>query len=74
MMEIMESRELIDDAEESNEVINIMEENDERINETVHQLDRLVGQKDWAGVKATAIRLRYLEGIARAAKMWLDNH
>lgn len=91
MMEIMEARELIDDAEEASEVINLMEENDgelgsssaflktdqravEKINETVHQLEKLVGQKDWVSVKAAAIRLRYLEGIARAAKKWLDNH
>lgn len=46
----------------------------EKLNETVYQIEKLVGQKDWAGVKAAAIRLRYLEGIARAAKTWLDNH
>jgi len=46
----------------------------EKLNGTVHQIEKLVGQKDWAGVKAAAIRLRYLEGIARAAKTWLDDH
>ncbi|KAL9716249.1 molecular chaperone [Leucoagaricus gongylophorus] len=73
MMEIMDSREAIDDAEDSSEVINLMEENDEKLNETVHQIEKLVGQKDWVGVKTAAIRLRYLEGIARAAKKWLDS-
>ncbi|KAF9453819.1 Co-chaperone Hsc20 [Macrolepiota fuliginosa MF-IS2] len=74
MMEIMEARELIEDAEEAGELVDLLEDNDGKINETVHQLEKLVGQKDWTGVKAAAIRLRYLEGIARAAKKWLGNH
>ncbi|XP_006454339.1 hypothetical protein AGABI2DRAFT_189610 [Agaricus bisporus var. bisporus H97] len=74
MIEIMKARESVDDAEEAGEVVNLMEENDEKINKTVHQIERLVHEKNWPGAKAATTRLRYLEGVSHAAKQWLDNH
>ena len=41
---------------------------------TVDELEVLVGQEKWEGVKAAAVRLRYLEGIDKAARKWMENH
>lgn len=36
-------------------------------------LESLIAEQDWREVKTAVIRLRYLEGIERAAKEFLDN-
>ena len=41
---------------------------------TVDELEALVGQEKWEGVKVAAVRLRYLEGIDKAARKWMENH
>lgn len=46
----------------------------DKIAETVKELETLFGERDFAAAKGAAIRLRYLTGIRRAAKRWLDNH
>lgn len=43
-----------------------------KMQETVKELEALVGQEQWERVKEAAVRLRYLEGIDRAAKRWSD--
>jgi hypothetical protein len=45
-----------------------------KIQHTVAELEALVGREQWENVKDAAVRLRYLEGIDRAAKKWMDNH
>jgi molecular chaperone HscB len=45
-----------------------------KIQHTVTELEALVGREQWESVKDAAVRLRYLEGIDRAAKKWMDNH
>ncbi|KAF8640373.1 hypothetical protein AX17_000044 [Amanita inopinata Kibby_2008] len=74
MSHIMEAREVIEESEDENEIVRLAEENDAHIQETVGEIERLVGQQDWEGVKAATIRLRYLEGIERAAKRWMESH
>ncbi|EAU92996.2 hypothetical protein CC1G_06716 [Coprinopsis cinerea okayama7 len=74
MMEIMEAREAIDEAEDRAQVEAIFEENTGRVAETIKELEKLVEEEDWPAAKLGAIRLRYLQGIQRAAKRWLDNH
>jgi molecular chaperone HscB len=44
-----------------------------RMKETIAEIERLVERRNWPGVKEAAIRLRYLEGIQRAGKKWIDN-
>lgn len=43
-----------------------------RMNKTIKELESLTENKNWADLKAAAIRLRYLEGIERAAKQYID--
>ena len=43
------------------------------IEDAINELSSDIGRQEWKKTKATAIRLRYLEGIERAAKKWMDN-
>ncbi|KAF9481429.1 Co-chaperone Hsc20, partial [Pholiota conissans] len=76
MMEIMEAREAIDDATSDNvhAIEEILENNRENINTTIQDIRTFAQQHNWADMKAATIRLRYLEGIKRAASKWIDNH
>jgi HSCB C-terminal oligomerisation domain len=44
------------------------------IEDTINELSSDIERREWKKTKATAIRLRYLEGIERAAKKWIDNN
>lgn len=43
------------------------------IEDAINELSSDIERREWKKTKATAIRLRYLEGILRAAKKWMDN-
>lgn len=43
------------------------------IEDVIKELSSDIEQREWKKTKAAAIRLRYLEGIERAAKKWMDN-
>lgn len=36
----------------------------------IQEITDLVAQKDWPAVKAAAIKLKYLQGIEKAAEAW----
>ncbi|KAF8629697.1 hypothetical protein AX15_003317 [Amanita polypyramis BW_CC] len=74
MSHIMEARETVEEGTDKDEIMTLAEDNDTQINKTVMEIEKLTGKRDWIGVKETAIRLRYLEGIRKAARKWLDNH
>ncbi|KAF8168094.1 hypothetical protein B0H34DRAFT_645051 [Crassisporium funariophilum] len=76
MSEIMEAREIIDDAtpQDRSQVEQLVQDNQKSIESTVEELGSLIEKQEWPKVKSVAIRLRYLEGIDRAAKLWMDNH
>ncbi|RDB28426.1 Iron-sulfur cluster co-chaperone protein HscB, mitochondrial [Hypsizygus marmoreus] len=74
MSEIMEARETIEDAENESDVLSVMGETRDGIKSTIDELEGLIGKMQWEDAKSAAVRLRYLEGIERAAKKWLDNH
>ncbi|CAA7265797.1 unnamed protein product [Cyclocybe aegerita] len=76
MAEIMEAREIIDEATPENKAVidELIQMNDENIRETIQTISSLVSEEKWLDVKAAAIRLRYLQGIDRAAKQWMDTH
>ena len=38
-----------------------------KLAETIQEITDLVAQKDWPAVKAAAIKLKYLQGIEKAA-------
>lgn len=43
------------------------------IEDAIIELSSDIERREWKKTKAAAIRLRYLEGIERAAKKWMDN-
>lgn len=43
------------------------------IEDAINELSSDIERREWKKTKATAIRLRYLEGILRASKKWMDN-
>ena len=43
------------------------------IEDAINELSSDIERREWKKTKAAAIRLRYLEGIERAAKKWMDN-
>lgn len=72
MSEIMQTRETIEEAVDKDVIESLIDENRAKMQETVKELEALVGQEQWERVKEAAVRLRYLEGIDRAAKRWSD--
>ncbi|KAG5635572.1 hypothetical protein H0H81_010757 [Sphagnurus paluster] len=43
------------------------------IERTLEEIEARVGQEQWSDVKKAAVRLRYLQGVARAGKKWFDS-
>jgi molecular chaperone HscB len=43
------------------------------IEDAIIELSSDIERREWKKTKAAAIRLRYLEGIERAARKWMDN-
>ena len=41
-----------------------------KIEETLQEIEQLVGSKDWSGLRVAAIKLKYLQGIESAAAAW----
>ena len=44
------------------------------IENTINELSSDIERQEWKKAKSAAIRLRYLEGMERAAKKWMDNN
>lgn len=44
----------------------------EEMRQSIEQIKTLIERKDWPQAKAAAIRLRYQQGIDRAAKKWQE--
>ena len=44
------------------------------IEDTINEISSKIEGREWKKTKALAIRLRYLEGIERAAKKWMHNN
>lgn len=86
LMETMEMREQIESAESKEEVEQVQATNGRayichilasvltkclvKLAETLREITDLVAKKDWPAVKAAAIKLKYLEGIEKAAEAW----
>lgn len=41
-----------------------------KIKESIQEIEKLVADKDWPGLRTAAIRLKYLQGIESAAAAW----
>ncbi|KAF9496208.1 Co-chaperone Hsc20 [Pleurotus eryngii] len=72
--EVMEAREEIENADNPVLIQAIREENRGKISDMIDEIESLIEAKDWAAVKEATIRLKYLEGIERAAHAHEDAH
>ncbi|KAI1797889.1 Co-chaperone Hsc20 [Ganoderma leucocontextum] len=70
LMEVMEAREGLASAESEEDVTRIQSENQGKIEESLEEIEQLVGSKDWEGLRAAAVKLKYLQGIESAAAAW----
>ena len=41
-----------------------------KLQETIGEIETLVGQKDWLAAQTAAVKLKYLKGIETAAAAW----
>ncbi|KAL1670347.1 hypothetical protein GGF50DRAFT_93949 [Schizophyllum commune] len=72
--QIMMARESIEDAQNVEEVNTAAEEAAEQISECLKNIEIQSAAQDWAGMKDSTVRLKYWEGIQRAAEQWKENH
>ncbi|KAI0365256.1 Co-chaperone Hsc20 [Pilatotrama ljubarskyi] len=70
LMDIMEAREGLANAQSAEEVAEIRAENDAKIQETLAEIEKLVAAKNWPALRTAAVKLKYLQGIESAAAAW----
>ncbi|TFK77095.1 hypothetical protein BDN72DRAFT_754327 [Pluteus cervinus] len=70
--DIMNAREIISESEVKEGIEVLMEETDGKIDATLKEIESYISGQDWERAKEEVIRLRYLEGINRAARSRLD--
>ncbi|KAG0352524.1 hypothetical protein BGZ54_002717 [Gamsiella multidivaricata] len=70
LMEVMEARELLEDAQTEEEVEDLKNTNDARIKETVDGLTKAFGEQDLEAAKTLAIELQYWIRIKNVIRDW----
>lgn len=70
LMEVLEARERIEEAQEEGELVEMRVENEARIEESVKILDRCFAEDDVEGAKAETVKLRYWVNIAESIGNW----
>ncbi|THH34132.1 hypothetical protein EUX98_g90 [Antrodiella citrinella] len=70
VMEVMEVREALEEAQTEEEVEEIRVQNKANMNDVQEELSEFVAAKAWDRVSEAAIRLKYLQGIEQAARAW----
>lgn len=69
-MEVLEARELIEEAEKEEDLAGLREENEQRIRESVVRLGEMFGKEDWEGARGEVVRLRYWSNIHESIAGW----
>lgn len=70
LMEVMEAREAVEEAESEADVAALRDENDVRIQASVESLDEAFAQSDMDRAEREAVRLRYWMNIAESIHGW----
>lgn len=70
LMEVLDARELIEEAREESDLEPLKAENDERIRESEAVLERCFAEDDVDGAKSESVRLRYWVNIADSLHHW----
>ena len=70
LMEVMEAREAVEDAESEAEVEELKRENGERIGESIRVLEEAFSKNDLERAKRESVRLRYWRNIGESLHEW----
>jgi molecular chaperone HscB len=70
LMEVMEAREAIDDAQSEADLVAPREENNARIEGSIQKLDQAFAQGDLENAAKEAIKLRYWMNIDQSIQGW----
>lgn len=70
LMEVMEARETIENAEEEEELEGVRVENEERIRVTEERMGDRFEQGDWEGARELVVRLRYWVNVRESIEGW----
>lgn len=70
LMEVMEAREAVEDAETESEVAALKEENEGRIRESIGVLEQAFAKDDLERAKRESVRLRYWRNIGESLHEW----
>jgi molecular chaperone HscB len=70
LMEVLEARESIEEAETEDDLVDLRTENEERIRNSEEELDRAFGSDDIQAAKEEAVRLRYWVNIRDSLDNW----
>jgi len=70
LMEVLETREEIEDAEQEEDLQGLRERNERRIEEAEEVLERMFAEDDLEGARMEAVRLRYWINIKESLHAW----
>ena len=70
LMQVLESREMIEEAESEEELEPMKEENEGRIGRSLEVLERAFKEEDLGRAKEEAVRLRYWVNIKESLQGW----
>ncbi|KAK3810791.1 MAG: Co-chaperone HscB, C-terminal oligomerization domain-containing protein, partial [Benniella sp.] len=74
LMEVMEARELLEDAQTEDEIQDLKSQNDARIKEAVDGLSKAFQSQDLEKAKTLAIELQYWIRIQNVIRDWVAGH
>lgn len=69
-MEVLEAREMIEEAGSEEELVGLKEENEERIRQSLEVLEQAFEDDDLSVAKSEAVKLRYWMNIRESIEAW----
>lgn len=70
LMEVLEAREMIEEAGSEEELVGLKEENEERIRQSLEVLEQAFEDDDLSVAKSEAVKLRYWMNIRESIEAW----
>ncbi|KNG44635.1 fe-s protein assembly co-chaperone [Stemphylium lycopersici] len=70
LMEVLEARESIEEAEQEDDLVEMRERNEERIKESTEVIDKAFREDDLDAAKSEAVKLRYWVNIKESIENW----
>lgn len=70
LMEVLEAREQIEEAEQEGDLMEMRDTNEERIGRSVKEIERCFKEDDLQGAKSESVKLRYWVNIKESIENW----